>query len=91
MLKRLLVVSALMVAFTAAHAAPVDINVADAKALAANLKGVGPARAQAIVDYRERYGPFHSLEEVVGVRGIGRAIVENNREDIVIAVAEDDG
>jgi competence protein ComEA len=35
------------------------------------LPGIGPVLAERIVTYRERHGSFRSLEEVMGVRGIG--------------------
>ena len=40
------------------HAEPVNINTADATALAKALNGVGPAKAKAIVSYRDKNGPF---------------------------------
>lgn len=51
---------------------PVDLNTADA-ALLETLPGVGPATAAAIVDHRERHGPFASVEGLLEVRGIGEA------------------
>jgi competence protein ComEA len=43
---------------------PVDINTADAGTLARELNGVGPARAQAIVAYRNEHGPFKSVDDL---------------------------
>ncbi|MDX1665485.1 MAG: helix-hairpin-helix domain-containing protein, partial [Candidatus Promineifilaceae bacterium] len=40
------------------------------------LPGVGPATAQKIVDYREAYGPFERIEDVMNVSGIGEAKFE---------------
>ena len=48
----------------------VNINTADADKLA-TLKGIGPALAQRIIDYREQNGAFKSIDEIKNVRGIG--------------------
>ncbi len=62
----------------------VNINKADAAALAAGLNGVGLSRAEEIVRYREAYGPFKSVEELLDVKGIGAATVEKNRPVITL-------
>ena len=66
-------------------AGPVDINTADAETLARELNGVGAARAQAIIDHRQQNGEFRKPEELLNVTGIGPAILEQNRDNIVIA------
>ena len=48
----------------------VNINTADADRLA-TLKGIGPAMAQRIIEYREQNGPFKTIDELKNVRGIG--------------------
>ncbi len=55
-----------------------DINTANSSVLQ-RVKGIGRAKAQAIIDYREQHGPFQSLDELTNVRGIGPATVENFR------------
>ena len=40
---------------------------------------IGPAKAEAIVAYREANGPFSSVEDLVLVKGIGGATLEKNR------------
>jgi len=61
-----------------------DINAADATAIAAALDGVGMVKAREIVAYREMFGKFRSIDELVEVRGIGAVTVEKNRHRIVI-------
>ena len=68
----------------AATAASVNINTANAQALAARLKGVGEARAMEIVRYREAYGPFATVDELAEVKGIGQSTVERNRAVITL-------
>ena len=62
----------------------VNINSADAATLAEALTGVGSSRAEAIVRYREMYGPFESIEELAEVSGIGSATLERNRGSITL-------
>ena len=83
-----LTVWALLYGFaTNAIAGPVNINTADAETLAAELTGIGPALAQAIVEDRNRNGRFESPEALTRVSGVGIRIVENNREWIRVADA----
>jgi competence protein ComEA len=51
---------------------PVDLNAADVASLDA-LPGVGPARALAVVRYREANGPFRAVQDLARVPGFGRA------------------
>ena len=53
----------------------VDLNTADAWLLEA-LPGIGPARAEAIVQYRNEHGPFTCIEELSNVDGIGASTIE---------------
>ena len=55
-----------------AWAGSVDINTADASTLAKELNGVGPARAQAIVAYRNEHGPFKSVDDLALVKNMPR-------------------
>ena len=67
-----------------AFAGPVNVNTADAKTISEQLKGVGLAKAEAIVEYREKHGPFKSADDLSLVKGIGERTVELNRDDIRI-------
>ncbi|EMF60168.1 Hypothetical protein EPM1_2660 [Stenotrophomonas maltophilia EPM1] len=75
----------LVMGIAGAHAAePIDINRADAQALQQGLTMVGAAKAEAIVEHRRRHGPFHRVEDLTQVKGIGKAIVERNRQRITV-------
>jgi len=65
-----------------AVAGPVNINEADAETISAELKGIGLSKARAIVEYREKHGPFERVEDLTLVSGIGIRTVERNRRDI---------
>ena len=66
----------------AAWAGPVNVNTADATTLAKELDGIGPAKAQAIVEYRQKNGAFRSAEDLLKVEGIGPRVLEMNKENI---------
>ena len=74
----------LLAAPLAALAGPVNINTADAETISAELKGVGLAKARAIVEYRKKHGPFRSADDLSLVKGIGERTVEINRTDIKV-------
>ena len=63
-------------------AGPVNVNTADASAIAKELDGIGPAKAQAIVEYRQKNGPFRTPEDLLKVDGIGERVLEQNRGNI---------
>lgn len=56
----------------------VSINEATAEQLSAVMNGVGLKKAQAIVSYREQYGPFSAIQQLSEVPGIGNALIERN-------------
>ena len=56
----------------------VSINNASAEDLARVMNGVGLKKAQAIVSYREEYGPFKTVEDLKQVPGMGSSLVERN-------------
>ena len=76
---------ALLAAPTLALAGPVDVNTADAETISAELTGIGLVKAQAIVDYRKKHGPFRSADDLSLVKGIGERTVEMNRSDIKVS------
>ena len=69
-------------------AGPVDINTANAETISSELNGIGLAKARAIVEYREKYGPFKSADDLSLVKGIGDKTVELNRANIRVTTAK---
>ena len=61
----------------------VNINTADVEGLK-KLKGIGPAMAQRIIDYREANGSFQTPEDIMQVKGIGKAKYAKLKEQIAI-------
>lgn len=86
---KILVALALMLAVSGPvmAATQVDINHADAKALAEGLSGIGLAKAEAIVAYRTEHGPFKNVQQLDKVKGIGKKTLERNRDVIVLGDA----
>lgn len=56
----------------------VNINTAGVQELT-QLKGIGEAKAMAIVEYRDTHGQFSSVEELTKVKGIGPKVLEQNK------------
>ena len=83
--RRLLAALLLTLASTAVLAR-LDINSASREELD-GLKGIGPVKAQAIVDYRRQHGPFRSVDELQNVPGLGPALIEGFRRDVTVGAA----
>lgn len=61
----------------------ININSATAEELD-SLPGIGPAKAQAIVDFRDQNGPFLAIDDLLNVPGIGSKILETIRDQITV-------
>jgi len=72
----------LLCLLTSLSAFAVNVNTATAEEISEELKGIGIAKAGAIVRYRKEKGPFKSLEDLINVKGIGAATIDKNRENI---------
>lgn len=61
----------------------IDLNTAGLEELM-TLSGIGEAKANSILQYREKVGPFQSIEELKNVSGIGDAMFERVRDSIIV-------
>jgi competence protein ComEA len=82
-MKRWLCALAALLVSTAALAT-VNLNTASKDELVA-LPGIGPSKAQAIIDYRTQNGPFKSVDEVRKVRGIGEKLFQQLKPELAVA------
>jgi competence protein ComEA len=69
--------------------AAVNINTADANALA-SLPGIGSVKAQAIIKDREQNGPYHKLNQLTRVKGIGEKTVERLSSEATVGAQSSD-
>ncbi len=67
--------------------AAVDINTATQSELEA-VKGIGPAKAKAIMEYRQKNGPFKSMEALTEVKGFGKASVAKLKGELAVGAAK---
>ena len=81
-MKRLFLALALALCSAAALAA-INLNTATKDELVA-LPGIGPAKAQAILDYRSAHGAFKSIEELKDVKGIGAKRFEKLKGEFTV-------
>ena len=70
----------------AAETRPVNINTASATELA-DLKGIGNAKAHAIIEYRDKNGPFKTVDDLRHVKGIGDKMLDKLRPQVTIEQA----
>lgn len=73
----------LMLCSFAVFAEPIDINRADAETIAKELTGIGPKKAEAILQYRKEHGDFKTPKDLENVPGIGAKTVQQNEKNIV--------
>ena len=61
----------------------ININTAN-KEMLMSVKGIGEKRAEAIITYREKNGPFKSIDQLSEIKGVGRFFIDNNRGLLVV-------
>lgn len=85
-MKKLLVFLTALLAYVGLALGAVNVNTASQSELEA-LAGIGPVKAKAIIDYREKNGAFKSLNDLDKVPGIGKATLEKMRPDVTFSGA----
>ncbi|TCS73468.1 competence protein ComEA [Sulfuritortus calidifontis] len=82
-MKKLLFVLFLACGLASPAWAAVDINTASQSELEA-VKGLGPAKARAIIEYREKHGPYRSIDDLTKVKGLGKASVAKLKHELAM-------
>jgi competence protein ComEA len=65
---------------------PVNINTADSAALQ-QINGIGPSKANAIIEYRKEHGPFATVDDLIKVPGIGEKSMVQLKPQITVGTA----
>ncbi len=82
-MQRILSVLCAMMFLASLALAAVDLNTAD-KAALESVKGIGSAKAEAIIKYRTEHGPFKSVDELANVKGFGKKTVDKIRGELEV-------
>ncbi len=82
-MKRLLLAFITFVISTSIAMATVNLNTATKDDLD-KVKGIGPVKAQSIIDYRKKNGPFKSVDELENVKGFGSKSVKKVRPELTV-------
>ncbi|WMJ08739.1 helix-hairpin-helix domain-containing protein [Nitrosomonas sp. sh817] len=85
-MKQLFIFVTLLFLFTGTAFAAVNLNTATQAELE-SLQGIGPAKAKAIVEYREKNGAFTSVDDLAKVAGVGPGIIKQIRDAVTVTVA----
>ncbi len=85
-MKRVLMSIMLFLASISLAFAAVNLNTATVDELDA-VRGIGPSKAKAIVDYRSKNGPFKSVDDLKSVKGFGDKSVDKLRAELTVGEA----
>ena len=80
-MKRLFLVLVMLVAFSGVAVAAVNINTATKEELT-SINGVGEKRAQDIIDYRTKNGPFKTVDDLEKIPGVGPGLMKRIRSQV---------
>lgn len=64
-------------------ASGINLNTATSEQLQ-TLNGVGPAKAKAIIEFREKNGPFKSIDDLDKVSGFGQKSIDKIRDQLTV-------
>jgi competence protein ComEA len=83
---RFLLLALALCPFAAMALEPVNVNTADAAALQ-QINGIGPSKANAIIEYRKANGPFATVDDLVKVPGIGEKSLVQLKPQVTVGTA----
>lgn len=83
-MKKLIFVFLALLAFSFSAFAAVNLNTASQAELE-TLDGVGPVKAQAIIDYRKKNGNFKSVDDLDKVTGFGDKTMSNLKGKVSVS------
>ncbi len=82
-MKKIFLILVVFFGFNLSVLAGVDINTASQADLE-SVKGLGPVKAKAIIEYRNKHGMFKSVEELANVKGIGAGILKQLGDQVSV-------
>ena len=80
-MKKLFLILVMLVAFSGAAVAAVNINTATKEELT-SINGIGEKRAQDIIDYRTKNGPFKTVDDLEKIPGVGPGLMKRIRSQV---------
>ncbi len=83
-MKQLLLSLFVLLAFSGFAHAAVDLNTATKEELE-SVKGIGPVKAQAIIEYRKYNGSFRKVDDLQEIKGFGDKSVDKLRHEVTVS------